>query len=232
MLLIDSFEPTDIQNLLAQTTEVIRTSLNQANLADYFWTACDGHTIQIERKQWAELLGEFDDIEEQLRKEMDNADEMGLLIEGIMRPHPLGCEALRAVGNKLLSQHISKRPYAMAMAWLWRIDKMGITPYFTFDWKASAMAIGAYYNNSQDSEHTTLRRYVKDKAPAWVPDIHVQNLINLRGVNLGPVRAQSLIDVFITYWDVISQEPDVLATVEGIGIKTARDIIKATGREL
>lgn len=231
-LLIDVHEPKDAEKLFSQSVaEVYRMALNSGGRADYWWCGADNHTVQIERKQWGEFLGEFDQMEEIIRRYMDNSDEMGLIIEGYVRPHPLGCEVLDIYHKSCRQVTVSKRNYAEVQAWLWRIDKLGITPYFSANWNATVIAVSAFYKNSQKEEHTTLRRYVKHKGQAWKPNPHIQNLINVVGGGIGQLRAEAAVEAFGTYWDIIHRSRDELAEVEGWGLKVADKFINALGRK-
>lgn len=232
-LLIDNFEPTEIERLLSQTATTIRTPLNQRGIADYYWCCYDGHATQLERKQWNELLAEFDEIEEQLRRYIDNTTEMGLIVEGVLAPHSLGCETWKVEPNSYVSRkQIFKRRYTEVLAWLWSLDKQGVTVYQTPHYVATAYAISAFYHNSQKSEHTTLRRYIKVKPASWIPNPHIQNLINLRhpDLRLGEEKATALVERFGSYWGVITRTEEELCEVEGIGPATAKAILRATGR--
>ena len=86
-IMLDRFEPVEIENLIAQSVDVIRTGLNGQGIADYMWFCCDGHRIQVERKQTGELLASMDNVEEQLQRELQNGiEETILLIEGVCEP--------------------------------------------------------------------------------------------------------------------------------------------------
>lgn len=230
-LLVDIHEPDIIVKLLKQSIpDVYVTSLNTSDKSDYYWCSIDGHTIQIERKQWGELIGEFDRIEEILRRYMDNSDEMYLLIEGVARPTALGIESLEIYGKKVVASHHFKRRYSEIMSWLWQLDKSGITVVNTYDEASTAIAISSFYKNSMKLEHTTMSRYIKHKNQAWHPNPHVQNLIDVYGADIGPVRAAAAVKAFGTYWNVINQNIDSLSCVDGWGSKTAEKLLRAIGR--
>ena len=234
-LLIDEHEPTSISSLLIKSAPAHIHPLNDSALADYFWFCCDGHTSQIERKQWSELLSQWGEIEEQIRRYMDNADEMGLIVEGGLLPHEVGCETWKVEPSNYVikeKKRIWERPYSEVLAWLWSLDRQGITTYFTPHTTATAMAIHAFYLNSQKQEHKTLRRYIKTKPPSWIPNPHIQNLVNLRGkgLRIGEVTAAALVERFGTYWGVISRSAEELCEVKGVGQTTAEAIIRSTGR--
>src|SRR3990167_6964107 len=86
-ILLDTMEPIQIENLINQSVPATRTSLNHNHYADYLWFSCDGHRIQVERKQTSEVLGGMDNVEEQLQRELQNGvEETILLVEGICEP--------------------------------------------------------------------------------------------------------------------------------------------------
>ncbi|KKK90558.1 hypothetical protein LCGC14_2721820, partial [marine sediment metagenome] len=88
-IIVDNHEPKEIEYLIAQSvpTMMPQPGLNSQGFADYMWFCCDGHRIQVERKQTNEVLGGMDQVEEQLRRELDNGvEETILLIEGVCEP--------------------------------------------------------------------------------------------------------------------------------------------------
>ena len=90
-IMVDIYEPQEIEDILKQVIPTIRMSLNHSEegFADYLWFAIDGHRIQVERKQVPEILSSLDDTEEQLGREVSNGvEETILLIEGVCSPVP------------------------------------------------------------------------------------------------------------------------------------------------
>jgi len=232
-LRIDVFEPKQIYDACSQAVTVQRLPLNSLHFPDYSWFAIDGHHVGVERKQAAEVMSEMSVMEKILRKYMETTDELALLIEGLMAPHPLGVATYRLIGGfKLGKEIVFKRSYAMIMAWLWQLDKEGITIYFTPCWEATAGALVAWYKNSLEPEHTTLRRYVKKRRALWHPNPMVETLLGIPGVKLGEKRATALIDRFTTVWGVFNASEEELREVDGIGKGIAQGLIKAIGREV
>jgi len=233
MILVDTFEPTELENLLKQIADVIKTPLNQNNQADYVFRAIDGHLIQIERKQCGELLGNLNHAEKQLMKYLPNADETLLLVEGgAFAPAETGTLVFNIKGRQCYADGVYQGvKYAQLIAWFYQIDKCGVTVYQTGGLEASAVAIGAIYSNSQKEEHTTLRRYIKEKITPLVPDPYVATLMGLQGVDLGEVRAKALIKHFETPFFVFMASEEELCEVPGIGYGIARKIHEALGRK-
>ena len=248
-IMVDVYEPQEIQNIIQQVVPTIRMTLNHANegYADYLWFACDGHRIQVERKQTSEILSSLDDVEEQLGREVNNGvEETILLIEGVAAPLSLTRTIQTYVrpksskGNRdlLIAGKNFNVNYVGYQAWKSQLDKAGITIVETFDWEATALTLVALYNNSQKLEHTTLRRYIKEHITVQPFNEHVITLMGIRGVNLGEARAKALIERYGTVWYVLSQSVEDLAETlvgeEGrqkrLGSVTAKKLMKAIGR--
>ena len=233
-LLIDVFEPiSDIVPLLKQSISVEVDNLNSRGFADYFLNAFDLHTIQFERKQNGELLGDMDGVENQLKKQYSMADESYLIIEGFIIPSPKGCIALKP--SKNLKFFIAEREYrvnyAGLVAWKYQLDKAGITVVETPHLAGTASLLVAIYKSAQESEHSTLRRYIKEKIYIPGENPYIKSLMGIVGANLGEKRATALIDAFGTMWRVLLAEEEELCQVEGIGRGVARSLLKAVGRQ-
>ena len=89
-MLVDIFEPQEILPLLKQSIPVSVTDLNISGYADYFFSSCDGHIIQAERKQNGELLSNLMRVEEQLSRQYNQPAENILIIEGFIIPSQKG----------------------------------------------------------------------------------------------------------------------------------------------
>lgn len=245
---VDVYEPVEIESILKQVVPTIRMSLNHSEdgFADYLWYACDNHRIQVERKQVGEILAGLDEVEEQLGREINNGvEETILLIEGVGAPvagnsrathtyiRPKSSNRDLLVGGKTYNVN-----YIGLQAWKSQLDKAGITIVETFDWEATALTLIALYNNSQKTEHTTLRRYIKEHITVHPYNEHVLTLMGIRGVNLGEARAKALIERYGTVWYTLSQSAEDLAETlvgeEGkqkrLGLVTAKKIFHAIGR--
>jgi ERCC4-type nuclease len=241
-VLVDVYEPQEIEYLIAQSTPVSRMSLNSEGFADYLWFAVDGHRIQVERKQIMEILGGMDNVEEQLRRELSNTvEETILLIEGFCEP-VAGLQMATQIWHKaknkniMIPGHTYNVSYTGLQAWKSQLDKAGITVVETFDYVATAMTLVALYQNSQKAEHQTLKRYIKDKIYIESYNPHILNLMSIKGCNIGEEKAKALIDRYGTFWYVVNQSPEDLAeTLVGekrLGLTTAKRLLKAIGRNV
>jgi len=261
MLFMDTYEPYSIWELLTQSVEVTKMALNHGpeGYADYLWIACDGHRVQVERKQIDEILSGMDSVEEQLTREMSNGvEETILLIERFCEPIPGNRtavqtytrppEGLRKLLLKVLKHddvlvpgHSYNVSYIGLQAWKSQLDKAGITIVETFDWQATAHTLIALYNSSQKLEHTTLRRYIKDRIVTTERNPHILTLMGIKNGGVGEEIAKALIDRFGTAYYTLSQDVDSLAeTMVGndpdkqkrFGSIRARKLLNAFGRNI
>lgn len=239
-LLIDDHEPKLIYDLLEQSCPVEYAALNMGGLADYLWLDVQGNTRQIERKQWGEILGGIDHVENQLRGEIVRADATDLLIEGIVRSTQWGLDAYvwdQYKQNYRFSHSFGdpKHPqvglYSKVMAWIWQLNAAGVGVWFTFSAEDTAKAIAAFYSNSLKTEHTTLNRYLKPKIYVKNLNTAVLSLMGLEGAGLGATRAKALVERFGSVWGVLSADVKELASVDKMGTKTAEKLLRAVGRE-
>lgn len=252
MIFIDNAEPEDIINFIKPTIPVEVQSLNQKLMADYFFIAADGHRVQLNRTQAGELLSNIDSFEDELRRYYNNAEETYAIIEGIISPYKIGAAKMPSEISLRKAAPAPGALYAYAVstkgwiyreqqfnisnklfkAWLYQIDKAGISVVYTINDIDTAASLVAIYENSQKPEHTTLQRYLRPRITVRDHNKHVQALINLSSayrLNIGEVKAQALIDRFGTLGAILLSEPDELCEVEGIGRGIADNLLKAIG---
>ena len=87
MILADTSEPDSIVRLLQQAVpDSDKFPLNQNGVADYFFGNYEGKKLQFGRVQAAELVGDVDSMEDELKRYYDNADETNQIIEGLLSP--------------------------------------------------------------------------------------------------------------------------------------------------
>jgi len=245
-ILLDRMEPMEIESLIAQSVDVTRTGLNGQGMADYLWFCCDGHRIQVERKQTDELLASIDNVEEQLQRELQNGvEETILLIEGICEPIyglKLATQTWRRAKDRniLVPSRTYNCSYTGYKAWQNQLDKAGVTIVETFDYTATAMTLIALYQNSQKEEHKTLRRYIKDRIHIESQNLHILNLMSIKGGGVGEEIAKALIERYGTFWFTINQSAaDLAETLVGeegkekrFGINRAKKLLTAIGRRV
>ena len=241
-IMVDTFEPIQIEELVSQSVPTQRMTLNHGpmGIADYMWFCVDGHRIQVERKQIDEILSGMDKVEEQLRRELGNEiEETILLYEGTCEPIPglkmaVQSWKLAKKGKIMVPSHKYNTSYGGFQAWLSQLDKAGITIVHTCHYIGTAHTLVALYNNSQKLEHTTLKRYIKEKIRIDPYNEHVISLMGIKGANIGEEIGRALIDRFGTVWYTLSQDVESLAeTIVGsktLGINRAKRIHRAIGR--
>jgi len=243
-ILLDVFEPDQIEHLVAQSAPVSRLALNSKGFADYLWYGWDGHKIQVERKQCDEVLGGMDKVEEQLRRELANGvEETILLVEGVCEPVfglKIATQTWRRAKDKniLVPGRTYNCSYTGYKAWQNQLDKCGITIVETFDYTATAMTLVALYQNAQKEEHKTLRRYIKEHIYVETYNPHVITLMGIKNGGIGEEKAKVLVERYGTAWYVLNQAPEELAETlvgeEGnekrIGMKAIQRLFKAIGR--
>lgn len=181
MILIDVAEPEEIFSLLKQSAEVTVLPLNQSSRADYFFGGDGTKTIQFNRVQAGELLGNIDSMEDELRRYYCSADINNQIIEGIITDCPLTRrdKSMEAVSVRMQSRPTTLFTYRVApngylhsehaynesaekyYAWLYRLKEAGVATFFTHNYIGTAKLIASVYHNTQREldSHNTLNRY-------------------------------------------------------------------------
>ncbi len=235
MITIDVHEPECMESYIKQSIPIKIEPLNAHDLCDYLFYAVDKHSITFERKKASQLLGDVDGTESRLKLGLANADEVALIVEGMIAPSMLGSASysLSRDGRFMFKDREFALPYSMVAAFLYRIDKSGIWVLYTADEFCTAQALVACYNNAQNLEHTTFRRYVRQKPELWIPDPYMETLMGMSKscVRIGEETASRLLREFGTPWYVYNRSITELQIVEGVGPKTAKGIYKAIGKE-
>lgn len=217
-----------------QSISVSETILARTGLLDSFWTGHDGHSITLERKEVHDFAHRVNDLELQLKRAIQKVGDTGevlLLIEGIMEPVNGSTVLYRAKkdGSLFFRERVINRPYSYYMGFLWALDKLGVSTFWTASPKGTAAALVEFVKASNRPEFTTFRRYIKKK-PA-IPNLDPQ-VERLMGLGLGATRAQALIAQFGTVWDVLNANESELVKVEGIGKVIARTLLEGVGRKV
>lgn len=220
--------PVSMIEAIKAQVDVTVSVLTNTGFCDYVWWDLNGRSITMERKTVQDLSGRVDDLERQLKKALKVADLVILLIEGIMSP--LGGATclynLKNDGNIYYRARTIARPYQYYMGFLFRLWQLGIPVIFTSCKDATVETIVELVRVS-NKPNTIFERYIKNK-----PVVGVQNeqVYKLMGLGLGEKRAVALIDRFKTVWNVLHATPEELATVDGIGLKTAQKLFEGVGK--
>jgi len=181
MILVDVAEPDDIVRLLKQAADVSVIPLNQSSRADYYFGGDGEQTIQFNRVQAGELLGNIDSMEDELRRYYNSADVNNMIIEGVitdapltrkdkslesvsvrMKSRPSTLFSYRVAANGYLhSEHAYNESAELYYAWLYRLKEAGVATFMTHNYIGTAKLIASVYHNTQrdPDSHNTLNRY-------------------------------------------------------------------------
>ena len=240
-LQVDIFEPTE-KRLPGQPVVHIATkyfkgvipfevsSLNAQGYADYLWTDIDGKQVQVERKQWGEVIGDLESVENQLRNHLTSRPECKLLflLEGMVIGTSTGTATVRSTNKNnifVIGRETTIR-LTQLYSWLYQISNF-IAIYQTSTYYETCLALTSFYKGDQKTEHTTFTRHFKPINYHYDPRV-VQLMGLLPGI--GEVKAEALINKFITVWNVVSAMPKELEQVDGIGKTLSVKILRQIGR--
>jgi ERCC4-type nuclease len=234
-LQVDRSEPPEIPRLMQPVVPVeYPVNLNDEGYADYLWQTRFGSNVpmqQFERKTWSDLLSDLDSIEDQLRRQMQAHPDVrhGLLVEGVALPVFGGVNVYHKTGKGyMVPGKTFNRSLDAIYAWLYEVGKY-MEVYFSPSLEVTATMLARFYLADQKDEHTTFRRHLK--IANWHPNEQVRRLMGVcHGVKIGEAKAEALIGRFGTVYNVIKATPEQLTVVEGIGMKLARDLLRAVGR--
>ncbi len=218
---VDVFESPDFEALLARNLTVVRMNLVPTGMGDVVWFS--DHWISLEHKDMQQVLAEMGGrLDDQLRKHTQHVDEVGLVFNGFATPVPnkRACYVwerdkkgeFRRKGryDKTTKRYTPiefGRSWEELQAYLWRLDKMGITVYQAPDLPSLCLAISAFVYNSFKPEHKTLERYNKTKPIMWEPDPYIETLMGISGARIGEVSAKKLMEAYGTpYRAFLAQE--------------------------
>ena len=258
MILVDTSEPKDIIRLIEQSgIQVIVMPLNQSNKSDYYFGSEDGKTLQFSRKQTGELMTDINEAEAQIRKYYDSADENYQVVEGILSPYPLSVKQrkeTRVTTRPTASidrcftykvedtgwvhgEHVCNGRMSMLYAWLHRLDKAGVTTYWTTNSTQTATLLVAIYKNRQkpEEESTTLQRYIRPRIVLKSHHPLVEALMGLSHayrIGIGEEKALAILEYYPDILSIAMAQVSELMGVAGIGKTTAERLLTALGRRL
>jgi len=230
-IVADIFEPPQIKEDLEKSMLVTVAALEPLGLCDYLWFAHDNHKITVERKEVHDFAHRIDDLERQLKTALDHADEVILLIEGVLEPidNSTILYKQKKDGTLFYRDRVSNYPYSYFMGFLWQLDKLGISTFYTASMKGTASALTEFVKKSNDPEFTTFKRYLRERPDIPELDPQINTLIQL---HVGEMRATALIKRFGTVWNVFHASNKELLEVEGIGQKTIDNLFARIGRDV
>lgn len=236
IMLVDEFEPDEIEILLAQTHTVSRLPLNRSGMADYSWRNYSDKVEHVERKQVGEILSGLEAVEYQLTEELNTSPYLTLLIQGVALPSADGIDTYLPPknnrGGMLVRARHYKTPWVRYEGWLVALEMRGIRVWRVPDLAAVAIALDRLYVHTRNPESMILQRHLKVPT-GFHPNPYVQTLMGIKGADIGPERAEVLIDIYTTPWNMMNHSPEEIADfVPGVGVNLATKILKAFGKDV
>ncbi len=213
MILIDQNETPDIDHLLAQSTEIQRGAYNQSpNSSLIFpdYTLINGgKTVGVNGKQVGEVIGNIDQLEEQIQRELRGPiDYLVLCVRGYATPDVggNGYWSWSFTEKTAHRSHHTGQSYKGLVAFYNRLEELGIAVWQEPNLHAFALRLLALHDSlaKEPWEHKTLKRLIK--ADYYISETeearrdHMLNLMSLRGANLG----EELADAFTSWQEEVA----------------------------
>ena len=132
-------------------------------------------------------------------------------------------------------------------AWIYRLDKLGVSTFYTNNWEETARFLIAAYKNEQKSPeaHSTFQRiyrphiYIKTEKNMTKEELDTHRLTkslmflsSAYNLEIGEVKAKALADKFCNILDIAMASVSDLRSVDGIGITMAEKILSSLGRSI
>jgi len=242
LVMMDTFEADYMQTCLQQLLIVNRMNLVPLGVGDYYWDT--GTRYSLEHKTGEQAISESGQrLDKQLRKHLDNSDQVGLVISNIVTPSTDGqCMVWRKVFNPVANRWSWKihkyvnKPYTAFQGYIWQLEMLGIG-VFQFDCMESmALGIAEFVFNSHKHKHTTLTKHIRPHARQarqkevrdWKPDPYIETLMGIRNGNIGEARAKRLITKYIT--PIQAMLADKADLEQLLGAQSANKFLQAIGR--
>lgn len=206
---------------------VQRQPLNARGWADYFWFDVKGARIQVEHKQWNEFLAEFPDhVEEQLRRQVVNADQHYLMIEGWPLDGPYGIDTYKETISKKSGRTYFRKSRSYGgkshprtgllqgiCSWSWKMDRLGITVIRCPSRRWMLTELTTLYTNTGRADFIGWDRYHK---PITHPKARIKGISQLMATRgIGEVTALKLIDWYGNALAAYRSTPEEMAEVIG-----------------
>lgn len=208
ILYVDTYEPDAYVTYLSQSVPAEKANLNMLGLPDYYWIALKASTNGYSRKQLGEALSDVSAVEEQLSRDLKHCDNISLLTEGVGVPTPAGTQIYELTTSqeyfrKGFHHNFNQNTWSRWEAFKWSLwHEKGIQTVEVSTSQATIRHLAAAFKQSMKPEHTTLERYIVPHVAPRSQNQHIDNLLRLKGVDIGPKRAQTLIKEFGTFHGV------------------------------
>jgi len=231
----------DVEGELSKYLTVVRQNMVHLGLADFFWVGLDNKRFTIEHKTGTEFMQTMGNrLDTQLRKHSQNADDVTLLIEGVIQPTPDGKKCFvwkpsQKNRNIMVKGFESYHSYQEVMGYIWSLEHNGFTVVQVPDWRTMCRAIAEFVYNTLKAEHRALRHYVKTKPivvdPGASPKerMYIQTLMGLSEARIGEILAKRILATHGTPFKFFLSE---MASNWDIGEATHVKAMKSIGRNV
>jgi ERCC4-type nuclease len=233
-LIVDQFESDEVVRLLeSYQITVVKHNMVHMGLADFYWIDALGLKQTLEHKQASEFVANMGNrLDKQLRKHSQNADRVGVVINGVMTPKEGGgiqfWEKSKPGSKQIFyKKRTSKIGYEAVMAYIWQLTTLGFAVYFFDDLDGMCLGIASMVANSLKPEHTTLTHHTRTKPILFKEHEDIQALIGLTGI--GETTAKKILARFGTPYGFYTAGYD--DGVECIGKDTFLKCMRIIGRK-
>ena len=227
--LVDIHEPLEISAGLQKYQIIVgRQNLVPKGFADIYWIGYNNITYTLERKTASQVVSEMGyRLDEQLTKHTHHVNEVGLIIEGFATPLDKGGTQFWAKSQDedyFYKTRTSPIGYEAYSAYLWRLDKQGISVYQYADLNSLCLGVASIISNTNKEEHRGLGNYRKSKKIQRDITPQEQLLMSLPGV--GPKIAKAILDQYSTPFNFF----EAGVPVKGMSQAKYEEIMKMVGR--
>ena len=233
---VDIHEPLTIKRLLEQSVEADWENLNEMGFADYRWYDLNDLLVQWERKTVAEVAGGSSRARasRQLLTQLHTNGRIGLIVEGIMAPslEGIGVAEYPHLRWKYLRKTLDlQTPYNTLLGWFASLLVHGIPIMFTANEAATATLLVALYNKSRKDSSELFSRITIPEVEH--DDPNVRTLLGIARAHpelmIGNKKAEAIIAKFPTIDYICRSTAKSIATVEGVGLVTAKRLLEVLG---
>lgn len=232
-IIVDRAEPFFIIEELQKLIKVDVVSANRQGFLDYTFYDYAGCPVTIERKEVHDLSNRVDDLEQQLRRALNEMQglggKVGVLVEGIM--HPINGSTIlykqKLDGSIFYRDRVINRPYNYYAGFEARLWQIGIPVFKTCGARETANFLAALVKICRESPDMS---HMFQKVKLNIPKDASPQMKTLLGMGLGQQVSAKLLEKFKTVDKIINLDREQLMVVSGVGEATVNKINVALGR--
>jgi ERCC4-type nuclease len=233
-IIADRGEPFTVTEELQKLIRVDITSANRQGFLDYTFYDYEGCPVTIERKEVHDLAGRVDDLEQQLRRALNEMQglngKVGLLVEGLM--HPINGSTIlykqKMDGSIFYRDRVVNRPYNYYAGFECRLWQIGIPVFKTCGTRETANFLAALVKICRENPDMS---HMFQKVKLNIPKDVSPQMKTLLGMGLGQVVSTKLLEKFKTVDKIIHTKEKDIVEIHGVGEATVKKIKIALGRD-